>query len=65
MYVCLLCFIRMLIDRSSLLEMMFRLFHLVLLYSFKEELDGWRLWVEIAAAIHAYVSARGLCYFLK
>ena len=44
------------VDRASLLEMVFRLFHLILLYSFKEELDGWRLWAEIAAAIHAYVS---------
>ena len=45
------------VDRDSLLEMVFRLFNLMLLYSFKEELDGWRLWAEIAAAFHAYVRA--------
>lgn len=36
--------------------MVYKLFHLILVYGFQEELDGWKLWVETAASLHAYVS---------
>ena len=43
-------------DRESLQELLYQLFHSLLLYCFQEEQDGWRVWVETTAAIHAYVS---------
>ena len=43
-------------DQESLQKMLFKLFHLLLSYSFQEEVDGWKLWVDIAASLHAYVS---------
>ena len=42
-------------DHNSLQEMLYKLFHTVLMYSLQEEQDGWRVWVETAAAMHAYV----------
>lgn len=44
------------VDQASLQEMVYKLFHLVLVYAFQEEVDGWRLWVDTAASLHAYVS---------
>lgn len=42
-------------DYKSLQDMLFSFFHTMLLYCFQEEQDGWRVWVETTAAIHAYV----------
>ena len=46
---------RVFADHNSLQEMLYKLFHTVLMYSLQEEQDGWRVWVETAAAMHAYV----------
>ena len=43
------------IDHESLQVMLHRLLHTILIYCFQEEQDGWRVWVETAAAMHAYV----------
>ena len=44
------------IDQASLQEMAYKLFHVILLCGFREELDGWSIWLDTAAAIHSYVS---------
>ena len=43
------------VDHNSLQEMLYKLFHTLLMYSLQDEQDGWRVWVETAAAMHAYV----------
>ena len=43
-------------DHCNLQKMLHKLFHTVLMYSLQDEQDGWRVWVETAAAMHAYVS---------
>lgn len=53
---CVTMFISLFADHTSLQEMLYKLFHTVLMYSLQEEQDGWRVWVETAAAMHAYVS---------
>lgn len=40
--------------------MVHKLFHLLLVYGFQEEVDGWKLWVHIAAALHTYVRVLSL-----
>ncbi|CAI8037971.1 Putative neurobeachin homolog [Geodia barretti] len=45
-------------DRESLQELLYQLFHSLLLYCFQEEQDGWRVWVETTAAIHSHLSAK-------
>ena len=45
-------------DHNSLQEMLYKLFHVLLMYSLQGEQDGWRVWVETAAAIHAHVRRR-------
>ena len=40
--------------------MLFRLFHVVLLYSFQEEQEGFVVWVKASASLHAYVSHHGM-----
>ena len=47
-------------DHESLQEMLYRLMHTILVYCFQEEQDGWRVWVETAAAMHAYVCDQGI-----
>ena len=47
------------VDHESLQEMLYRLLHTILVYCFQEEQDGWRVWVETAAAMHAYVRDQG------
>ena len=44
------------LDYQSLQDMLFRLFHVVLMYSFQEEQEGFAVWVKTCAALHAYVS---------
>ena len=43
-------------DHDSLQEMLYKLFHSLLMYSLQEEQDGWSVWVETAAAMHIFVS---------
>lgn len=43
-------------DSDSLHSLVYQLFHTVLMYAIREEEEGWRLWTQTAAAIHAFVS---------
>ena len=51
---CILCLL--LSDHDSLQEMLYKLFHTLLMYSLQEEQDGWNIWVETTAAMHVFVS---------
>ena len=48
-------------DYDSLQTMLHQVLHIVLMYGLREEEEGWRLWVESTATMHAYVSEHHKC----